>query len=440
MMSKKEMLELYREVKDHIKSFETPITCEIFLEETDVLFSSIQEEFGSYQDFVDQAEAYYLLKLPQAYRALLSERAKKFDSKATKEDCINDLRRVQEENPTQTISRNFYREHGKYSDSVWNSKFGTFLEFRRHAGLELSRHQHKLEKDIAKHAAHDVFRDFYKAEVEPYGSKYTINFSDKHNKVILVASDFHDIDCDPFVLEVFLDTAKRLQPDVIVLNGDIYDCYDSSKFDKDIRELKIKERFDFVKDRIFRVLRNSCPNSQIDLILGNHEWRIVNLLAMKTPNIRVILSDVMGLTLAHFFGLDEFKINLVCKVDLAAFTEADRNKELRKNFRVYYDCFVVGHLKDKSAGMSGTSGHTHRPNMETFTNLAMGKCSWTETGCIGHTVGSYVLGRDQWTNSFMIAHIDTIKKSVTPEHILIPANTAIVHGIRYTRHKDRDLE
>lgn len=364
---------------------------------------------------------------------VLSERKDKL-YQGTKEEVIDDLRELQKEFEDKFISRNFYRSHGSYSDSAWNMHFGTFKEFRRQAGLELSRQQHQLETHIAKHASVEYIKEFYKEEMLPYLNKWEFPDSKSKFKTILVGSDFHDIDCDEFVLSVFIDTALRLQPDVIVLNGDVFDCYDSSKYDKDIRDLKIVERFNFVKDRIFKPLRCSCPNTQIDLILGNHEWRIVNILAAKTPNIRVLLSDVMGLSLSDVFGVKEFKINLISKVDLAAFTPSDRKKELRKNFRVYYDSFVVGHFKDLGYGMSGTSGHCHRPSTVTFTNLVRGKLSWTETGCMCATEVDYVQHRDKWTQSFMIAHIDSESKTVNPEHIVFSSQDFIViHGKRYVR-------
>ena len=396
---------------------------------------AVEKLFGTYGNFVELAEIEFRNSLSEPHKALLSERSKKFDMHATKEDCMNDLRHLQEKNDGTFITRNKYRINGTYSDSTWNRFFGSFSEFRKQAGLELSRHQQRLERDIAKHAAHDFLREYYVKEIQPYFKKYEKPESKSRYKTMLIGSDFHDIDTDEFVNSVFIDTAKRLQPDVIVLNGDIFDLYDASKYDKDIRELKIVERFDYVKKNIFKPLRDACPDAQIDFILGNHEWRLILLLAAKTPNIRVILSDVMGLSLADVFGLDKFKINLISKIDLAAYNKNDINNELRKNYRVYYGCFVVGHFKDIGFGVSGTSGHCHRPSTETFTNITMGKCFWVETGCMCVTDAEYVMHRDKWGQSFLIAHIDTIEKKVNPEHIIIGSNSVVVHGVRYTRKK-----
>lgn len=366
----------------------------------------------------------------------MSERNKKFDPDATAENCITDLRALQARNPLKHISRNFYRINGSYSDATWNQFFGTMHEFRRKAGLELSRGQHSLEKKIAKHASLDTYRNFYKEEVLPYHEKFDLHKNKNGRfKTILVGSDFHDVECDPFILSVFIDTAHRVQPDIIVLNGDVFDLYEASRFNIDLRKVKIQERFSFVKTHIFGPLRRACPKAQIDMIAGNHEWRLMNLLSEKTPAMKVILSDVMGLTLADMFGLDEFEINLVCKVDLAAWQPQDINNELKQNYKVYYDSFVCSHFKDLSFGVSGTSGHTHRPELVTFANIPMGKLSWTTTGCIAQTDVEYVSGMDKWTNSLLLAHIDCEKNTVSPEHFVIPGDHVVIHGKRYVKTK-----
>jgi len=375
-------------------------------------------------------------KLTHHELALLSERSKKFDPTATAEDCINDLRNLQNKFPLKSISRNFYRNHGKYSDATWNQHMGTFHEFRRQAGLELSRDQHSLERKVAKHASLDVYRTFYKEEVLPYHQKYTTKEDTGGRwKTVLVGSDFHDIDLDMFVNGVFVDTAARIQPDIITLNGDVFDNPEFSKYDQDPRDFKILERFNYVKKNIFGELRRACPNSQIDLVIGNHEFRILKLLAAKTPAMKVLLSDVMGLSLSDVFGLDEFEINLISKLDLAAFSNPDITSEVAENFKLYYGCFVAAHMKSMKFGVSGTSGHTHHPHQETFSNVPMGEMTWTNTGCMAITRAAYTEGMDDAQQSFMIAHIDTALKSVQQEHCIFAKDHIVVHGKRYTREK-----
>lgn len=373
-------------------------------------------------------------KMSHAEYAVMSERSKKFDPSATADDCIKDLRTLQEAFINKAITRNFYRANGTYSDATWNQFFGNFLEFRRQAGLELSRNQHSLERKIAKHASLDVYRKFYQDEVLPYHEKFDLaKGTPGRFKTILSGSDFHDEKVDPFVLATFIDVAHRIQPDIILLNGDVFDMYEFSRFSIDPRQVMIAERFSFVKTHIFGALRRWCPKAQIELIIGNHEWRLLKLLADKTPAVKVLLSDVMGLTLTDVFGLDEFEINLVAKLDLAAFTEPDIKNELSENYKVFYDCFAGSHFKDMGIGVSGTSGHTHKPHLETFTTHTMGKCSWSTTGSMCETREEYVDGRDKCTNSFSLFHIDTLKKTVAPENFVIPKDHCVIHGKRYVR-------
>lgn len=373
------------------------------------------------------------IKHSPAELALLSEREKKFDPNASKKDCIRDLRRLQRRYPLKHLSRNFYRANGKYSDATWNQHFGTFHEFRRQAGLELSRNQHKFERHIAKHASVDVYREFFKAEVLPYHERFDLAQRKGRFKSVITCSDVHDKEADEFALSVYIDTCARMQPDVICLNGDIFDNYEFSKYAQDPRQFNILERFNYVKQRIFAPLRASCPKSQIDLIIGNHELRILKVLADKTPNVRVLLADVMGLSLSDCFGLEDYEINLIAKLDLATFTQGDEKAEIKQNYKVYWDSYAATHIKDLRMGVSGTSGHTHRPHLETFNNIPMGKCSWVNTGSIAKTNAEYIESMDQAQNSFVIALIDTEKKSVTQNHILIPSDSVIVEGKLYHR-------
>lgn len=56
-------------------------------------------------------------------------------SAPTREELVEDLRRVQAENPEASVTRNFYRIHGKFSEGVWQGVFGRFSDFRKAAGM-----------------------------------------------------------------------------------------------------------------------------------------------------------------------------------------------------------------------------------------------------------------------------------------------------------------
>ena len=406
---RKTLLESYRKLKIELGGDPRKEIARLdFERKTEITRHYIEKYFRTYTEFRNQAENYFRSKLKGPQKALMSERAKKFDSTVSQEECLNDLRRVQEEHWGKHITRNFYREHGKYSDSTWHQFFGTFQEFRRQAGLELSRHQAAIEKSVARQASVDHYRDFFDTEILPYFNKYEKDSGNpSHVKTILAMSDLHDKECCEFSLSVFLDTCKRKQPDVIVLNGDIYDLLEFGRYSVDPRHYDIKRRFDFVRERVYAPLRAACPNAQIDLIAGNHEMRLLKLLADATPNVRILLSDVMDIGFQEIFGLDEFEINWSSKFDLGAYTKSDMNNEIKKNYRVYYDCFVFSHHPEQRLkSMSGSNGHHHQGqiNPHSFVDpisSSVKKLTWSQTPGMHEADAEYLNGVPGWNKGFL---------------------------------------
>ena len=189
--------------------------------------------------------------------------------KGDRQECIDDLRQIAMDNPTMAISRNYYRVHGKYSESNWSAFFGTFLEFKRQSEVILSRPQHALERQIAKHASLDNYRQM-NIDKADYGDKY-LRHDSKRFQTILVASDMHDELCDRFYLRVLIDVAKRVQPEIINLGGDIYDAAEFSRYAVDPRSFNILPKIKFVHEQILEPLREAVPSAQIDWLAGNHE-------------------------------------------------------------------------------------------------------------------------------------------------------------------------
>lgn len=434
-MTEKELISLYKQVKEELGYTTEKVKRDEFVNLSSISVKRVVRLFGSYTAFANEAENFLYSKMSQHGKALLSEREKKFDGSATAEDCIEDLRALQKINQNAFITRNFYRINGKYSDSTWGAFFGNFLEFRRQSQLELTRHQHALEKDIAKQASVDHYRRFYREQVLPYHNKYEKKAKPHKIKTIIVGSDIHDEECDEFTLSVFIDTCLKKQPDIIVLNGDIFDCYEASRYSQDARKVKIKERFDFVHERIFRPLRESCPDAQIDFIIGNHEVRILTLLANQTPNIRVLLSDVVGLTFAKVFGVDEFEINMVTKLDLGAFTKKDFKNELKQNYRVYYGCYAVTHEPDERIrrSMSGTNGHHHTATLESNANLQLGSITWVQTPAMHYRDAEYLKTLSGWNMGFLEVIINDETKQVIQKIHQTHEDWSVIDGVYYER-------
>ena len=350
----------------------------------------------------------------------------------TAQDCIDLLRGVAEALPEQVISRNFFRVHSGVTERTWNRYFGSFREYKRQANIITSRQVQKLELEIAKHASVDHYRKMRK-ELEAWEGKY-LRPSSGRFQTILVGADFHDKECDPFALKVFIETAARAQPETIVLGGDLMDLPEFGRYTVDPRAWDVVGRIRFVHENILAPLRAVCPNAQIDLIEGNHEARLIRHLADKTPSMLVILADLLEMKIEDLLGLKKYQVNYIAKADLASWTKQDQFKEIRRNFRVYHDCFLVHHYTDagKAKQMPGVSGHSHKHLSWSCESPTFGAYEWHQMGAMHIRDATYTDG-EKWSNGFALAHIDTEKKRVVTEYIPVGETMACAGGKFYFR-------
>lgn len=362
----------------------------------------------------------------------LSEHEEKYRD-WTPEQCLNELRRVQSINPEAEVTRNFFRNNSRISDATWNRHFGTFEEFKRQAGIKLSRQQHGLERYIAKHASVDHYRRINIERLD-YADKYLRTDSARF-KTILTVSDIHDVECDPFFLRVLIDVCQRVQPDVICFVGDVFDLAEFGRYTIDPREWDVVGRIRFVHENVFRPIREACPNAQIDFLEGNHEARLLRQLADATPALRAMLSDLHGFTIGKLLGLDEFQINYIAKADLAAWTKRDFEKEIGNNYKLYWDSFLCHHFPHaRSMGLPGVNGHNHKHLVWSAFNPIHGPYEWHQLGCGHKRSASYCEG-EKWHLGFSLAHVDTKTHATSFDYVQV-SDFAVAGGKWYYRTGD----
>ena len=354
------------------------------------------------------------------------------DREYSKEELVANLRAIAEAHPERVITRNFFRVNSGIPERRWTRFWGTFLEFKRQAGVIVTRGVTKLEMDISKHASSDHYRRMG-TEAGGWGDKY-LRPSGKRWQTILVGADFHDKESDPFALGVFLDTCRRAQPDTIVLAGDLFDLPEFGRYTVDPREWDVVGRIRFVHERILRPLREAAPETQIDLIGGNHEFRLLKYLADQAPVMMVLLADLHGQTISTLLGLDKFQVNYVQKADLSAWTKRDIKAEVGRNFKVYHDCFLVHHETKQGIRkqMSGVSAHSHKHLSWSFESPTWGAYEWHQLGCMCRRDATYT-DAERWSTGFCLAHVDTHGKRTAIEYIPVGEGHAVVGGKWYFR-------
>lgn len=365
----------------------------------------------------------------------LSEDPIKFHPNWTAEDCIAELRRIAEIDPDRVITRNYFRVHSKISESTWNRFFGTFHEFKRQAGIILSRHAHQLERNIAKHASMASKREVF-MEKSSYEGKYVRDVS-RRWQTILTGSDQHDVMCDPFYRRMFIEAARRVQPEKIVLNGDLFDLPEFGKYVQDPRQYNVVGRIQWVHE-FLKELRQASPTSEITLIEGNHEYRLLRHLSEATPAMMTVLADLHGFTVSSLLGLDRYEVQFIARADLSAFNEKDIKEEVRKNYLITYDAVLFHHFPEGSKmGYPGANGHHHRHLVSSHYSPIFGPYEWHQTGAGHRREASYCSG-EKWSNGFLLVHVDTQTKHSAFEYVDV-RDFCMLGGVFYHRSPEESV-
>ncbi len=277
---------------------------------------------------------------------------------------------------------------------------------------------------------------YFTRSVAPWVGKFDRS-KGKDDLLVLVASDFHAQYTDKFSMRVLLDTAKRMQPDVIMLNGDVLDLYGLSRFSKDPTAISgVQQEINYVVNGIFKPLREACPNSQIDFGEGNHEWRLVNYLMTDAPG----LAGLDCLEFGNLFKLDQFEINLVARK--AFRKQVIKSRSQFRNFAIYgKNALIVTHGSATGSnpakaelerwGMAGVSGHLHKFSSYTGGSGLTGPKTWQVLGCMARTslAGQYMESPAAWVNGFGYVEIHGKTAQITP--VSIQDGFCSVAGQRY---------
>jgi len=358
----------------------------------------------------------------------MSESEFKLHADWTEEDCITELLRIAELDPERFLTRNYFRNESQVSEATWTRYFGSFAEFKKQAGITPPRAIKKLEREIGKHVSLDHYRRLSEERMA-YGDRYNYEKGSKGQwKTILVGSDLHDVECDRFWLRAFLEAARRVQPDVICLNGDIFDIPEFGKYYVDPRTWDVVGRIKFVHEQILGPLREACPNTTIDLIEGNHEFRLVKHMCDQSPAMMTVLSDLHGMTVSKLFGLDRFEVNYLAKAELAAFNVNDIKRELQRNYKIYWDCLLAHHFpQGMQMQMPGWNGHCHSHKVWSHYSPTFGSYEWQQIGA-GHVREATYCAGEKWSNGFAIVHCNTITKRSVFDYVSV-GDVAVLGGV-----------
>jgi hypothetical protein len=343
-----------------------------------------------------------------------------------RDELIDTLLSLNLNNPT----RNAVRKH--ISEYDYLREFGTFTEFKRQAGLLNLKSHNKYNNAVANYASgHTPAINNVNLDKQSYGDKY-LRPDSKRFQTVMVCSDVHAHLCDEFTRCCFLDTTRRVQPEIIVIAGDLWNFNCFSSYTKDPRDVTLLEELTWVH-KFLKALREINPNAQITITEGNHDFRLLKNIAEETPFVQILLHEFNGFTISKLLRLDEYEINYVAKGDLSVYKESDIKREVSKNFITLFDTVVIGHFPEiKHYGMPSYNGHHHTYIAQPNYNITYGAYYNIQLGCMSKLDASYC-NPSKWTQGFCIINIDTHNKRVANDYIDLSNEFAMIAGQFYER-------
>lgn len=233
-----------------------------------------------------------------------------------------------------------------------------------------------------------------------------------HRSKVFFWPDVHFPHEDKPAVSCAENLCRHVAPDLIVILGDLLDCYAVSRYDKDPRRIgSLQDEID-QGTAFLRRLRNDHPAAEIVYKEGNHEERMQKFLWSKAP----ALASLRALELSDLLELDELDIRYIKAAErysLGALTVTHGHV-----VRTGSGNSARGEMVKRAT--SGISGHTHRLGHVMHTN-GNGTAGWVEAGCLCSFSADYIGDYSpDWQHGVVIGHqiqahdIDRIDLQIVP--------------------------
>jgi hypothetical protein len=222
-------------------------------------------------------------------------------------------------------------------------------------------------------------------------------------------------------VERFWDDFK---PDLEIYNGDIFDFYSISMYDKNpTRRFKLQDELDAARSWLYR-RAEANPNARRIEDDGNHEDRLRRWLWKFGEE----LSGLRALELNALLGFDELGIEHLAYgsvIDFLGYRIEHGNKSsTSKAYPVNVSRFMA-----IATGSSGLCGHTHRFSTYSWTD-ARGSHSYVENGCLCQ-FGLEYAPFPNWQQAFTYGVVHNNKVHLVP--VMIYADGFRAEGEFYRR-------
>jgi predicted phosphodiesterase len=239
-------------------------------------------------------------------------------------------------------------------------------------------------------------------------------------KLAVMLNDIHFPYEDKKALRKVMKMVKDLQPDHVILNGDIVDFYTISSFSKDpSRTLSLQDELNSTKDFLGE-LRDACPDARISYTIGNHEDRLTRYLRSNAK----ALESLDALKLESLLGLDDYGIRMYG----AEGFKLNRESIVLHGGRVSKHAGGTARMEFERHLISGFSGHCHRAGRHDVVGHSK-SFFWIEGGCLCELNPEYIEGRPNWQHAVTL--IEYTNDRTFPELITLHEGRLVVRGVEY---------
>lgn len=217
-------------------------------------------------------------------------------------------------------------------------------------------------------------------------------------QTMVVMSDHHIPNHNEAACRNVLKLCKDLQPDDVVINGDLLDCYNLSRFPQKPGKPNLQAELDIASEFLHE-LRDICPTAKIDYLEGNHEERLKRIVVEQRA----------------FYGLRALSIPSLLHLDSLDITYHGYKHPV--DYKGKLLSIVHGHRVSKHSAYSAKAhllddgywnvliGHTHRMGAFFHTGHALGRRRAYELGGLYSKKKLEYVVEPNWQNGFAVVYL-----------------------------------
>lgn len=214
----------------------------------------------------------------------------------------------------------------------------------------------------------------------------------------VIISDIHSPYHDVTALRSALALIDSMQPDLVVINGDLPDFFGISSHNKTMERLDSLQHELDMADDIRRAIRKAAPNATIRENEGNHDSRLRTFVRSRARELS--------------------SLRCLAPENLSAWTELDIHPHggagflIQPGFLIKHGNVVRGEAGASARGemkrykVSGITGHVHR--LAQATEDGYKRLEWYEGGCLCQLDPDYVAGGPpNWRHGLTVLYAST---------------------------------